>query len=177
MSNITSSEFSDLFAGFRDRFILISASYVRDRKVAEDIVSEVFTKFWDERDNIVLQGPPEAYLLKMVRNRSLNHLRDTASREKIQRSMQEEGLRALQVEINSLGENRSEPLLSQEMKSVFNSFFESLPPMRRRILGFAKFEGLTYAEIAVRLGVTPRKVKREISSALNQLREILGDYM
>lgn len=174
---MTPSEFSDLFAKYRDRFILISASYVRDRKAAEDIVSDVFTKFWDERDNISLQGPPEAYLLRMVRNRSLNYLRDVLSHERIHQNIKDEGLRALELQAESLGDNSVDWLFSPEMKSVFHSFVASLPPMRRKIFSCAKLEGLTYAEIAVRLGITPRKVKREISAALNRLREVLADYI
>lgn len=174
---MTSAEFSDLFARYWNRFILISASYVRDRKAAEDIVSDVFTKFWDDRNRITLQGPPEAYILRMVRNRSLNYLRDNLSHERIQNSIKDEQLCALQVEADSLSENTADWLFSPEIGPVFQTFINNLPPLRRKIFNYAKFEGMTYAEIAVRLGVTPRKVKREISAVLNCLRNVLADYV
>lgn len=47
---ITAQEFSRLFIRYRDRFVSVAMSYIRDEVVAEDIVAESFTNFWDNRD-------------------------------------------------------------------------------------------------------------------------------
>lgn len=59
---MTPQEFGQLFMRYRDRYISIARSYIRDDIAAEDIVAESFTNFWDNRDKIELDNVPEAYI-------------------------------------------------------------------------------------------------------------------
>lgn len=63
------------------------------------------------------------------------------------------------------------------MRDIFNGVLNELPELRRRIFCAVKFDGLTYVEAAIHLGVSPRKVKREVSAVLNRLRSALKDYL
>ncbi len=64
------------------------------------------------------------------------------------------------------------------MRDIFNGVLNELPELRRRIFCAVKFDGLTYVEAAIHLGVSPRKVvKREVSAVLNGLRSALKDYL
>ena len=75
-SDITSQEFGDFYIGNREKFISIAQSYVRDRQAAEDIVGEVFALLWSKRQSIGISSSLEAYVLRAVKNRALNYLRD-----------------------------------------------------------------------------------------------------
>ena len=44
-----------------------------------------------------------------------------------------------------------------------------LTPMQRDVLALARVDGLTYAEIADRLGITPAKVERHLADALYRI--------
>lgn len=68
---ITSQEFAQLFLRYRDRFISIARSYIRDDVAAEDIVAESFTNFWDNRERVASGSMPEAYILQSVKNRNI----------------------------------------------------------------------------------------------------------
>lgn len=73
---LSPTDFGKLFISHRNSFVAIARSYVRDQAVAEDIVSECFTTFWDKRESIDIQTTPEAYIVRSVKNKCLNHLRD-----------------------------------------------------------------------------------------------------
>ena len=44
-------------------------------EVAEELVSEVFLKIWNNRGRIVISSSPKSYLYAAVRNISFDHLR------------------------------------------------------------------------------------------------------
>lgn len=56
LSNI--QNFNNLFNEYQERFIRFAMSYVRDKQIAEDFVSEAFVAYWErihqfsERDNV-----------------------------------------------------------------------------------------------------------------------------
>ena len=161
-SQITPEEFGQLFIRYKDKYISIACSFTRDRVTAEDIVVECFMNFWNDRDRIELKSLPEAYILQMVRNKCLNHLRDKANHLRIREKY---AARVLEAESDILAQERLDFL------------FEDEPKLTRDIFVTSRFEGLTYNEIAEKYKVSPRKVKREIQNVLGQMRIRLKDYL
>ena len=177
MKNLSPTEFGILFGRYRSKFVSVAMSYVHSRIDAEDIVSEAFTKFWDSRDKVDIKGQPEAYIMTMVRNSCLNHLRNKAGRARIENNIKEEEKRAMQSEIYALERMDADALFDQDFRELFKSILYELPEQRRKVFSAVKFDGLTYNETALRLGISPWKVKREISAAIRSLRNALKDYL
>ena len=174
---MTPQEFTRLFTRFREPFTGIASSYIHDRAAAEDIVADCFARFWDKKAEIILSGPPEAYLLTSVKNRCLNYLRDKAARMRIEQRMQEDAYRAVMTEIDILDGQDMSLLFREDVRRIFDDFMRQLPAMTRNIFYSSRFEDLTYVEIAEKYGVTPRKVKREIQKVLEIMRTSLKDYL
>lgn len=174
---MTPQEFAYIYMNNRDKFVAIARSYVRDEFVAEDIVAESFANFWDNRDRIELRGSIEAYIVQSVRNRCLNHLRDKANRLKIQQNIHENINRAILTEINILEANQMTQLYSNDIARIFKKLLNSMSDSARNIFLSSRFDDLTYKEIALKYGISPRKVKREIQQTLEVLRESLKDYL
>lgn len=174
---MTPQEFAYIYMNNRDKFVAIARSYVRDEFVAEDIVAESFANFWDNRDRIELRGSIEAYIVQSVRNRCLNHLRDKANRLKIQQNIHENINRAILTEINILEANQMTQLYSNDIARIFKKLLDSMSDSARNIFLSSRFDDLTYKEIALKYGISPRKVKREIQQTLEALRESLKDYL
>jgi RNA polymerase sigma-70 factor (ECF subfamily) len=78
-SNIQS--FNQLFNEYYERFIRFAQGYVRERETAEDFVSEAFTQFWENRENLQSDTKPQAYILTIVKNKCLNHLQHIQVRQ------------------------------------------------------------------------------------------------
>lgn len=180
MSDISPADFGRLFVTYRNSFQAIARSYVRDQAVAEDIVSECFTSFWDKRESIDLKTSPEAYILRSVKNRCLNWIRDNARTVLAEGSIDPElnlRIKSMLTEEAVLENGDMGEVLSAEVEGIFRRFLADMPELSRNIFISSRFEDLTYEQIAQRYGVTPRKVKREIQKALECLRASLKDYL
>ena len=175
--DISAQEFGQLFLRYRDRFVSIAMSYLRDEVAAEDIVSECFTNFWDMRDRIEITTVPEAYILQSVKNKCLNYLRDKSTRMRIQQQMHSDSYRAVMAEIGVLGKNEFGIIFRSDIAAIFKKMMDEMPESTRRIFFSSRFEDLTYNEIAAKYGVSPRKVKREILHVLEIMRISLRDYL
>ena len=44
--------FNNLFNEYYSRFVRFAKVYLKDRPVAEDLVSEAFTLYWENRENL-----------------------------------------------------------------------------------------------------------------------------
>ncbi len=174
---ITSQEFAQLFLRYRDRFISIARSYIRDDVAAEDIVAESFTNFWDNRERVASGSMPEAYILQSVKNRCLNYLRDKTTRLRIQQKMHEDSSKAMLTEMNILEADQIGLIFRSDIIKIFKNLLDTMPPATRNIFLSSRFENLTYNEIAEKYGISPRKVKREMQHALEILRTSLKDYL
>ena len=174
---ISAQEFGQLFMRYRDNFIAVARSYVRDEVVAEDIVAESFTNFWDSRSRIDIQTIPEAYILHMVKNRCLSYLRDRANRMRILQQMHEDSYKAIMAEIGVLGKDETGLIFQSDIAAIFNKLLATVPDSTRDIFLASRFGNLTYNEIAEKYGVSPRKVKREIQHVLGIMRISLKDYL
>lgn len=180
VTDINPITFGKLFMTYHDRYVAIAKSYVRDEAAAEDIVSECFTTFWDRRESIELKSSPEAYILKSVKNRCLNWLRDNSRLLKAEESLDPElnsKVRAMLSEISVIENNEMGDIFNSEVEGIFRRFLNDIPDLSRDIFLSSRFEDLTYDEIAAKYGVSPRKVKREIQKALEILRASLKDYL
>ena len=174
---ISAQEFGQLFMRYRDNFIAVARSYVRDEVAAEDIVAESFTDFWDGRDRITIRTIPEAYILHMVKNRCLSYLRDRANRMRILQQMHNDSYKAIMAEIGVLGKDETGLIFQSDIAAIFNKLLATVPESTRDIFLASRFDNLTYNEIAEKYGVSPRKVKREIQHVLGIMRISLKDYL
>lgn len=66
-------------------------------------------------------------------------------------------------------------MISQEELAALDAALLELPPRCREVLILHKFEGLTYAEIAERLGIAKNTVMVHMVKALGCLRSRLGE--
>ena len=177
---LSPTDFGKLFISHRNSFVAIARSYVRDQAMAEDIVSECFTTFWDKRESIDIQTTPEAYIVRSVKNKCLNHLRDhsrTVSAENSPSPDLAHRINTILTEMSILESGEMDAIYSSEVQNIFRRFLADIPELTLNIFISSRFEDLTYEEIARKYGVTPRKVKREIQNTLEKLRIELKDYL
>lgn len=134
---------------------------------AEDIVQQVFVKFWEQRTTLDVQWSVKAYLYKMVHNRCLNRLRDVRVRE------QYKAYNAEQLERTHDQPPDGEAELSERIQKALST----LPTECRRIFELSRFEELKYREIADQLGISIKTVETQMGKALRLMRVALADYL
>lgn len=173
---MTTAEFGRLFATWRARFEAIACRYVRSAAVAEDLVSDSFMSFWENRGRIPADANLQAYILIIVRNKCLDWLRAQSLHAKIEQEVYELRRRVLAADIRSLQAFNPEEIFL-EVAAIVRQSLDRLPELTREVFVARRFEELSYKEIAEKYGITVRRVEFELEKAVKQLRVALKDYL
>ena len=174
---MTTAEFGRLFATWRARFEAIACRYVRSAAVAEDLVSDSFMSFWENRGRIPADANLQAYILIIVRNKCLDWLRAQSLHAKIEQEVYELRRRVLAADIRSLQAFNPEEIVSEEVAAIVRQSLDRLPELTRDVFIARRFEEMSYKEIAEKYGITVRRVEFELEKAVKQLRVALKDYL
>jgi RNA polymerase sigma-70 factor (ECF subfamily) len=155
----------ELFRKHFSELSLYALRYVNDVDTSREIVHNVFIALWDKREQVDTSRPMKPFLFTAVRNRCLNHLRD---------SRYHDDLENLAEEIPEIPEEEepSEILQVQLYRAI-----NELPQRSREIFEMNRFESLTYREIAERLGISQKTVETLMSRTLKTLREKLKNLL
>ena len=157
---------------FRQYFKVLSVfanRYVQDMDQAQDLVQDVFVKFYEQRNNLEVHSSLKALLYQSVRNKCLDHLRSKQTRtehhEKILIASQGNDI---------VGNDVMEEL---ELEEKIAQVIEELPDQCKLIFKMSRLEGKRNAEIAEELNLSKRTVETQISNALKKLRKSLFQYL
>lgn len=172
-------EFDRLYAEYKPRFVLIACSYLRDRALAEDLVTDCFMHCWEKRLEIgsVTENIP-AYMLGIIRHKCMDALRARQQHLQTHQQIYQIGLRNIRENLAALEEcDLAKILFRAEVEEIFRRRLSEMPELAAQIFMANRFEDQTYQEIARRYHISVRKVTREIQRCLKLLREDLGDYL
>lgn len=177
LHTITSGEFGKLFSDLKPRFVVLANRYVRNREIAEDLVSDSFMAFWEIRESLPDDTNIPAYILTSVKNRCLNHLKAEARHRQAEQDIHSVRQRLLLADIRSLAACDPERIFSEEITVLMNRAVARMGKTTREVFLLSRTEGMTYREIADELGITISHVNFEIRRALDLLRTELKDYL
>lgn len=134
---------------------------VHDQLVAQDIIQEVFIKFWENRSRIEISFSVFAYLNQAVVNASKNYLEYASVRQRYAKKYVED------FEEEEIAYDAEE---LERLRRQLHQFIACLPDKCREIFVLACVEGLKYREVAERLGVSVNTVKTQVKVAYQRLR-------
>ncbi|MHB1095683.1 MAG: RNA polymerase sigma-70 factor [Gemmatimonadaceae bacterium] len=147
----------------------LADSYVRSRDAAEDIVQELFTWLWANRHDFQPAHGLRAYLFGAVRNRALNALRDEATATRVSATHSSPATRTAGA--------ADAKLMATDLEKAIQAAVEGMPPRCREVFVLLRTQALTYAEVAVVLGIAPKTVEVHMGRALAILRARLGPWL
>ena len=64
-----------MFKEYYNPLCNFASSIIKDRKVAQDVVQDVFTKLWAKRNELNINSSEKSYLFQAVKNRAFEILR------------------------------------------------------------------------------------------------------
>ena len=156
--------FEELFRRNYARFYQSAFRLTRNMAMAEDIVQEVFMKYWYDEQGTSIRVP-ESYLYQAVVNRALNVVSTQKRREEhLSHYGRQQSLAANSVE---------QTVRFGELQQQLQQALESLPPVCRKVFLLSRYEDLSHREIADVLHISPNTVDNHIKKALNILRHAL----
>ncbi len=158
-----------LFRRYHRALCSHAVRFVYSKEIAEDIVSEVFCRFWRTEAFKSVTSSFRFYLFRSVRNEAYAYLRsEFRYTENLDDTPDSPGSRSFQ------------PDQITQFEEVFNrlkALVETLPPQRRKIFLMNRFESRKYQEIADELGLSVKTIEAHMTTALAQIRKGLKDYL
>ncbi len=139
-------------------------------EISEEIAQDIFVYLWEKRKEISINTSLKAYLYKAAGNRSLNYIKSQHARQKFEDV--DTSFSPLTVSHSSSDSD----LNYEELKSIVQKGVASLPDRCRAIFSLSRNAGLTYAEIAKELEISPKTVEVQMGIALKKLREFMGGH-
>ncbi|MCS1382603.1 sigma-70 family RNA polymerase sigma factor [Lysinibacillus sphaericus] len=145
-------ELEEIMEQHTERLIRLAFYYVKDLQEAEDIVQDVFIKFYNNQQKYEERGELKAYLSRLVMNKSKDYLRSWTYRK-------------IQVQQKIFAKqtiSRRDMLVQQDEQTLIENAIFSLPLKQREVLSYFYFEDMPVAEIAKLLSIPDSTVKTRL---------------
>ena len=131
-------------------------SILKNAHDAEDVLHDAYLQVWQAAGQYRTQGKPRAWLMTIVRNLALSHLRQQGRTEPL----------AQEDWQDRLADN---PAVTQEDRMTLTALLEALGDQERQIVTLHALAGLKHREIAAMLSLPLPTVLSKYSRALKKL--------
>ena len=155
--------FEVIFERYWKRLFAYAFNIFNDEKICEDIVQEIFISLWEKSNDANILNL-EAYLLRSVKYKIANHIRDL--------KFSPVHLEILQNIPNTVQTDND--LEYEEFEAEIFNEINKLSPKCQQVFMLSRFENYTNPEIAVELNISVRTVEKHISNALKFLKSTIG---
>jgi RNA polymerase sigma-70 factor (ECF subfamily) len=166
--------FEALYEMYFKRVASYACRFLKDTETAYEITQEVFLKIWEKKETLVVESPFIRISLAIARNLCIDYLRKQASRKKYETR---EARQDRYLTLGALTDPVSEKLILNDIESIVETSFESLPEVNKIIYKMNREEGLTYSKIADKLDVSVKTVEYRMMQTLRILRVRLKDFL
>ena len=154
--------YKQLFLHFARPLEIFSSGILGNYELAQEIVSDVFLRVWEQRAKLESITNLRVYLYVATRNSSINAL----AKEKKAATVDIEDL-SVQVPLDELDPERL--FVTREMLQRLRTAIGQLPPQCRLIFKLVREDGLRYKEVAEILGISVKTVENQMSIAIRKL--------
>ncbi|MDQ0650207.1 RNA polymerase sigma factor [Pseudomonas cedrina] len=152
---------ADAFRGFYTDILYFLRKRTDNACDAADMTQDVFTRWLDYHDRAKVEQP-RAFLFQMARNLLRDHWRRQRVRQTVCQDQAE-------VTMEPATDEQNDPMAAaqrlQRLEQLKDVLAE-LSPRRREALMLHRFEGLSQAQIAKRMGISTSMVEKHIAIAL-----------
>jgi RNA polymerase sigma-70 factor (ECF subfamily) len=153
-----------LYDTYADKLFISALRMTEDRELAKDSLQEVFIEIWNYRKTLGVIEHSQSYLLKVLRSILLKKLRKESYLSHLLTT----------DELLSTEKNREEMIISSdtetEDKNRLERAFSILTKRQKLILELRYYHGLTYDQIAEKLGMNYQSVNNLAFRTIRRLR-------
>lgn len=157
----------ELYGRYWEAVFLYVVRVLHDEDEAADVVQETFIALWQKRDELPEIHSLKSYLIGIARYKALRSINLNLSHERYRVSL-------LQF-FNEQARSPETDLMAAEMERQLDAHIDRLPERMREVFLLSRREHLSYAEIAERLQISDKTVKKQIHNALKHLRSVLDE--
>jgi len=143
---------------------------LKNKAEADDIVQEVFVKIWESRHKIENYKLLNSYIFTIAYNNSIDLIRKRINNTKYLEHLKNSAV--INVTPNVISQIEFNELNTQTEKLISN-----LPERQKQVYLLHREEGLTYPEIAEKLGISKNTVENHMVKALKYLRQNMDNSL
>lgn len=157
--------FNEIYYRYWRLLFSLAAHKLQDQQVANELVQDVFVQLWKRREKLQITYGLKAYLAAAIKYRVYSYL---ASRQQSRRrSLDPDSIhKAYTPEIE-------EQMDLQDLLVTIDQVVARLPERCRLVYQLSREAGLSHAEIADRLHISPKTVENQLTKALKSFRTAL----
>lgn len=173
--------FEELVQRYQNRLLTILEHQVGRRELAEDLTQEVFLRVFRARDRYEPGAKFSTWLFTIAHNVASNALRSRSRRREVGVA-DGNGSDSSAVQLDQLAKAASgfmptRNLDKAEQAEMVRHAVAALSERQRLALLLAKFEGMSYQDIAQSMDLSVQAIKSLLSRARVNLKEILTPYV
>lgn len=156
--------FTVFYAYYYKKLYDVALRYLYLPDMADDLLQDLFTKFWSHREKLTGINNLSAYLFVMFRNQLISELRNKQRQNRIKAAIK-----------FSLQKNVTDPSNEnkRELEGSIAAAISTLSERQQLIFKLSREKGLNHTEISDLLNISPRTVSNTISFVLSHLKKSL----
>lgn len=160
--------FTTIYNTYWYRMFLVAYRKLQHREVAEELIQDIFTRLWKEREKIGINRL-DYYLFSAVRFEVIDYIRTFGPRNEYVAYYQSLGEQADQSTENTLAFN--------ELSETIDKGLEALPEKTREIFKLSRIENWPVTRIADHMQLSEKAVEYHITKATKAMRTYLNEVL
>lgn len=161
------SDFGGVYRGLFPLIFRVAFRIAGERGVAEDLAHEAFLRLLNRDTPLPSVDETKYWLLRVVRNLSLNYEKRRARERRAVDRLEQEG--------PTLGLPADAPLMAAADRDAVQEALNELPHNMRTAIVLREYAGMNYRDIASVLGISEGNVKVRLHRARRHLARLLAD--
>jgi RNA polymerase sigma-70 factor (ECF subfamily) len=173
--------FEELVLRYQNRLLTVLEHLVGNREQAEDLTQDVFLRVFRARERYTAEAKFSTWLFTIANNVASNALRSRSRRREIG-VPEGNGADSMPLSLEQMAKAASgfmptRALDKSEQAEMVRHAVANLSERQRMALLLAKFEGMSYQDIAQTMGLSVQAIKSLLSRARVNLKEMLTPYV
>ena len=163
--------FEELYERFSGVLFSTAHRVLNNREAAEDVLQDVFIQIWEKAPLYdPARGKPMTWAVTLTRNKSIDRLRSTQRRNRLQDDVEREAQTFEQFDDRS----SFDAVAAGETGKLVREAISKLSKDQREAIELAFFSSMTQTEIAARLKVPLGTVKARIRRGMMRMRDVIS---
>jgi RNA polymerase sigma-70 factor (family 1) len=159
--------FEEIYNRYWDKLFDSAYKRLHQTELCEEMVQDIFTKLWQNRNNITISTGLSNYLYTSIKYNVINHYRKQVLLENHNR---------LSSVISDKDNSTEESIFLNDLINQINIVVDQLPAKCKSVYQLSRIEHKSNKEIASILNISEKTVEGHLTKALNQLRVSVGPY-
>jgi RNA polymerase sigma-70 factor (family 1) len=158
--------FAEIYERYKGPLYVHAFHRLQDREETKDLLQQLFTTLWEQREKLAVTGQFSGYLYTAVRNRVIKFV----SHQQVSSRY----IASVQTAINNTDGLTDRLVREKELQQLIEQEIAALPLKMREVFELSRKQHLSNAEIASQMGISEKTVRNQLNNALHSLRVKLG---